>query len=142
MSLLRALSALTKFASDIHSEHGHLGCCIAKTTSQHHQFGVYISQGAINNNYFVVTSAIKLGWMKANQPLKIKLPTGAEFDTIAVAPNRLKERGKIGAFYKAAKVKAGDKFEVEEISPGVWEIKKGHKRSPTLPQARARRSRL
>lgn len=122
--LTQGAKRLTKLEGDVHAEHGRLGCCVAKTTSQHHQFSVYISQGAINNNYFVVTSAIKLGWMKANQPLKVKLPTGVEFDTIAVAPNRLKERGKIGAFYKAVKVKAGDKFDVEELNPGVWEIKK------------------
>ncbi len=122
-TLNQTAKRLTNMETEIQSEHGRIGCCASATPGSKH-FSITVSQGALDYHYFVVTPALKAGLMKPNQPIKIKLPTGVEFQTVALMPNRLKERGKIGAFFQQAKVKAGDVLNVKEVSPDVWEVKK------------------
>jgi hypothetical protein len=62
--------------------------------------------------------------MKPDHVITIKLPTGVEFKTTAVAPNRLRERGKVAAFFEEAKVQPEDVLNIEQTSADVWQVSK------------------
>jgi hypothetical protein len=120
----RFAKRLVSIQEEIHQEHSRLGCCAYQpNTSGRKRFDVAITDGALTHKYFVVTPALRAGWMKLNQPITVVLPDGKQFNTVPVF-NRLKERGEIGGLFEKSSVKAGDVFDVEETAPSTWVISK------------------
>lgn len=87
---------------------------------------VEVTQGMINQNLLTLSDAIKRGQIKAGEVLNITaLPSGDIFVTeLLEAGNKLRERGKIGKFYRDAAVHAGDVVMLREVTPGRWELRK------------------
>lgn len=86
---------------------------------------VSITQGAINQNLLTLTDARKRGLLRSGEHFKIRFPDGEELETELIQPgNKLRERGRIGAFYRHQEVHVGDYVILAEIEPGVWTLTK------------------
>ena len=84
-----------------------------------------VTQGEINQNLLTLTDARRRGLIRIGEPFKIRLPDGQLFETELVHPgNKLRERGRIGEFYRQHKIKPGDNVLLEEIEPGLWTLNK------------------
>ena len=91
------------------------------------EFAIDVSQGMINQNLLTLTEQVKRGMIHIGERLMIEtVPSGDRFETDLIASgNKLRERGKIAKFYRDAGVRAGDVVTLTELSPGVWQLKKG-----------------
>ena len=90
------------------------------------QLPIEVTQGMINENLLTLSRHVKSGKIKVGEQLIIEpLPSGKLFQTVLLRQGKkLRERGKIASFYRAANVKAGDYVLLTEISPGRWTLKK------------------
>lgn len=90
------------------------------------EIAVEISQGMINQNLLTLTDAVKKGLIRLSEKMVIEtLPSGNTFETELMANgNKLRERGKIGKFYREAAVRAGDAIVLREVTPGRWQLRK------------------
>jgi hypothetical protein len=83
-----------------------------------------VTYGSIDNNYLLVTRALDDRVLKASETLDVHVPaTGESFATGIYTRNKhLDERHKVGRFFRATGVKAGDFVLLEEIAPGKWRL--------------------
>lgn len=90
------------------------------------EIAVEISQGMINQNLLTLTDAVKKGLIRVGEKMVIETqPNGTILETQLLANgNKLRERGKIGRFYREAAVQAGDTIVLRELTPGRWELRK------------------
>ncbi|MBP6507072.1 MAG: hypothetical protein KA257_05860 [Opitutaceae bacterium] len=87
-------------------------------------FTIEISQGMINQNLLTLTDAKKRGLVRDGEKFRIELPDGTSFATELCDPgNKLRERGLIRKLYNDAKLAAGDKVVMAEMSRGVWKLR-------------------
>jgi hypothetical protein len=91
------------------------------------ELAIDVTQGMINQNLLTLTDHIKRGMLRPGEKLNVEtVPTGDCFETELLASgNKLKERGKIGKFYREVGVHAGDVVVLREITPGIWQLAKG-----------------
>ena len=107
----------------------------AKTIKRARKIRTPVTQGEINQNLLTLTDARKRGLIRIGEPLKIRLPDGQQFETELVHPgNKLRERGRIGEFYRQNKIKPGDHILLEETEPGVWTLSKEASSITPTPQ--------
>lgn len=85
-----------------------------------------ITEGMKKQNLLTLTEAIKQGKVRVGEHFAIEaLPSRDRFETVLLASgNKLRERGKIGKFYRDAGVQAGDSVLLKEVTPGRWELLK------------------
>jgi hypothetical protein len=88
---------------------------------------IEVSQGMISQNLLTMTMPLRRGLVKVGEELIIEpLPKGERFKTDVMQPgNKLRERGKIGKFYRDAGVQAGDYVILREVALGQWQLQKG-----------------
>ncbi|CAA6677363.1 MULTISPECIES: hypothetical protein [unclassified Lentimonas] len=87
------------------------------------QITVKLTDGMIKQSLLTLTKAKKLGLIRVGEPMRIQTSDGAPFDTTVVEPgNRLKERGRVKAYYDQWELKAGDDLILEELERGVWRM--------------------
>jgi hypothetical protein len=91
------------------------------------EFVIEISQGMINQNLLTLTEQVKRGLIRVGEKLIVEtIPSGDRFETeLMPSGNKLQERGRIGRFYRDCGVRAGDVVLLTEITPGLWQLKKG-----------------
>ena len=87
---------------------------------------VEVTQGMINQNLLTLTDHVRWGRIRAGEDLIIEAqPSGARFRTDLVENgNKLRERGKIGQFYREAGVHAGEFVVLTETAPQRWTLRK------------------
>jgi hypothetical protein len=84
---------------------------------------IQITEGMLRQSLLSMTAAKKAGVVKLGEQFKIHLPSGEELATELINPgNKLRERGRIQAFYKAKGVKEGDYVVLTEFEKGVWKM--------------------
>jgi hypothetical protein len=84
---------------------------------------VEVSRGMREQSLLSLTAAKKRGIVDVDEELEIVVPDGTSFKTKIVSPgNRLRERGRIKAFYEAEDVSADDVIILEEIEPKKWKL--------------------
>jgi hypothetical protein len=91
------------------------------------EFAIEVSQGMINQNLLTLTEQVKRGMIRVGERLIIEtVPDGDRFETeLLASSNKLRERGRIGRFYRSAGVQPGDVVVLGEVTPGLWQLKKG-----------------
>ena len=91
------------------------------------EFAIEVSQGMINQNVLTLTEQVKRGMIRVGERLIIEtVPDGDRFETeLLASSNKLRERGRIGRFYRSAGVQPGDVVVLGEVTPGLWQLKKG-----------------
>lgn len=96
-----------------------------KNPTRLRKISIRVTQGMLNQNLLTLTDACRQGIVHRGETFQIEtLPNNGKINTTLLrAGNRLKQRGKIAAFYQAANVKPGDNVEMTEISPGSWQLK-------------------
>lgn len=100
---------------------------VVDTKSSLRQFSIEITKGMINQSLLSLTHPRKLGLIEHGEKMTIKPPIGKEFTTEVLAiGNRLKERGRIGAFYDHAGVEPEDRLILKEAKPGYWRLSIDH----------------
>jgi hypothetical protein len=101
------------------------------------EFSIEITKGMINQSLLTLTQPKKLGLIEHGEKMTIKTPVGNEFSTEVLAiGNRLKERGRIGAFYEHAKVEPQDRVILKETKPGYWRLSVDHAHRERIKAAR------
>jgi len=86
---------------------------------------VTVTDGMIRQNLLTLTDAIKRRAIGVGDKLAVETPNGDQFETILLETgNKLRERGKIGKFYRDFNVRAGDVVLLREITPGRWLLQK------------------
>jgi hypothetical protein len=87
---------------------------------------VEVTDGDIRQNLLKLTPHIKCGRVKIGEPMEIEtIPYGDHFHTeVCEKGNKLRERGKVGQFYRAANVRAGDSVLLTEVAAGRWTLEK------------------
>jgi hypothetical protein len=105
-------------ANNVPSTHG--------TEKYRRKLYVHVSQGMINQNLLTLTDNVKRGKIRVGDIMNIEVqPSGDRFQSeVLVNGNKLKERGKIGRFYKDARVREGDYVVLCETDPGRWIMRK------------------
>lgn len=103
-----------------------MGVALRLASGGGRQIRVEVTQGMINQNLVTLSDAIKRGQIKVGEVLNITvLPSQDIFVTeLLEAGNKLRERGRVGKFYRDAGVHAGDVVMLREITPGRWELRK------------------
>lgn len=97
----------------------------AKTGRRLRKIRTPVTQGEINQSLLTLTDARKRGLIRIGELFKIRLPDGQQFETELVHPgNKLRERGRIGEFYRQYSIKPGDYILLEEIEAGLWALTK------------------
>lgn len=85
------------------------------------QIGIFVTEGMISISALSLTHAVKQGVLHRGQALRVTLPNGQSFETTIDSPgNRLKERGKIAAFFKMEGVTPNTWVYLKEYSRGEW----------------------
>jgi hypothetical protein len=91
------------------------------------EFSIEVTKGMLNQSLLTLTQPKKLGLIQHGEKMTIRPPVGKEFTTVVLPiGNRLKERGRIGAFYEHAKVGAQDRVILKETKPGYWRMTIDH----------------
>jgi hypothetical protein len=87
---------------------------------------IKLTQGMINQNLLTLTQARRNGIVQLGETFRIEaLPNHRNFvTTLERVGNKLRERGFIAEFYRAAGMQAGDIVEMIEVSPGSWQLKR------------------
>jgi hypothetical protein len=94
-----------------------------KSTTGLRTIMITVSQGMINQNLLTLSSAKAEGIVEIGEKFKVLLPDGTKFETDLCEPgNKLRERGLIRRFYRAAEVEDGDQVVLIETSPGSWKL--------------------
>lgn len=90
------------------------------------QLPIEVTGGMIRNNLLTLAPYVRRGKIKVGEELIIEaLPSGERFQTVLLEQGKkLRARGEIASFYRAAKVKDGDHVLLTEVSPGRWTLKK------------------
>jgi hypothetical protein len=84
---------------------------------------VEITEGMLNQSLLSLTKAKKMGTVRVEERFVIQPPEGAPFETkLLRVGNRLKERGRIGAFYENEKLEDLDRVILEETKPKHWKL--------------------
>jgi len=99
---------------------------------------VEITQGMINQNLLVLTDAVNRGIVNVGETLALEcMPSGERFSTEVIEQGKkLRERGAIGRFYAAARVRAGDCVKLSEVGPRRWRLERLSGASPSAQQDR------
>lgn len=101
------------------------GASVATTNRRLRKIRTSVTQGEINQNLLTLTDPRKRGLIRIGEQFKIRLPDGQRFETDLVHPgNKLRERGRIGEFYRQYKIKPGDNILLEETESGIWTLRK------------------
>ena len=87
---------------------------------------VEVTDGDIRQNLLKLTPHIKCGRVKIGEAMEIEtIPNRDHFHTeVCEKGNKLRERGKVGQFYRAANVSAGDSVLLTEVAAGRWTLEK------------------
>lgn len=105
-----------------------------KTSKRLRKIRTSVTQGEINQNLLTLTDARKRGLIRTGEQFRIRLADGRQFETELVYPgSKLRERGRIGEFYRQYKIKPGDHILLEETEPGVWTLAKEPAAAPDSP---------
>ena len=90
---------------------------------------VEVTEGMLRQSLLSLTRAKKANLVKVGEQFTIRLPGGEEFTTELIEPgNKLRERGRLRAFYEEHCVKPGDHVLLTEIEKGVWRLEVGARR--------------
>lgn len=97
-----------------------------QTNGSLRELPIEVTAGMIRRQLMTLTPHVNRGKIKAGEQFIIEaLPSGERFQTeLLEQGNRLRERGKIGRFYKDAKVNEGDYVLLSEVALGRWTLKK------------------
>lgn len=107
------------------------------------EFSIEVTKGMINQNLLSLTQPKKIGLIAHGEKMVIKPPVGKEFSTEVLAiGNRLKERGRIGAFYEHANVEPGDRIILKETKSGFWRLSLDHAHRERMNAARKAASQI
>ena len=100
---------------------------------------IEVTQGMINQNLITLTEHVNAGRIRPKIEIRIEAkPSGELFCTELLADgNRLRERGAIARFYRDARVRAGDRVLLAEVSGDRWTLEK-IQRNTSIPQASVR----
>jgi hypothetical protein len=99
------------------------GTALKGTDTKLRRISLEVSAGMLNQSLLTLTKAKKLGVVSVGEKFAIETPTGAPFETTLLrVGNRLKERGRIGAFYEDQKVEELDRIILEEVKPKHWKL--------------------
>jgi len=102
---------------------GSLNICNSKNKGGLRTIKIEITDGMIRQSLLSMTDAKKRGLVKVGEQFQLKMPGGLAFETELIEPgNKLRERGRIKAFYDEHKIKPGDFVVLKEIEPGTWDI--------------------
>jgi uncharacterized protein (DUF3084 family) len=103
--------------------------------SNAHRMVIEVTQGMINQNLLTLTDHVRVGRIRPGAELKIEAkPSGRRFSTDLLSNgNRLRERGEIASFYRDARVRAGDRVLLTEVSPNHWTLEKFQRADPIPP---------
>lgn len=100
------------------------------------QFFVEVTEGMLKNSLLTLTKPKKQGLVQHGEEMTIHMPFGREFTTeILPIGNRLRERGKIAAFYEHEKVVSGERVLLKETKPGHWRLTVDHQYRARLKEA-------
>jgi len=106
-----------------------------------------VTEGMLRQSLLSMTRAKKANLVKVGEQFTITVPSGEQFTTDLIDPgNKLRERGRIRAFYEAHQIKAGDHVVLKETEKNRWtmEVVQRHKvldellgevEAPTTPEA-------
>lgn len=87
------------------------------------RISVDITEGMLNQSLLTLTKAKKMGIVRVDERFVIQPPEGAPFETkLLRVGNRIKERGRIGAFYEDEKIEDLDRVILEETKPKHWKL--------------------
>ncbi|MGH8092261.1 MAG: AAA domain-containing protein [Chthoniobacterales bacterium] len=87
---------------------------------------IRVTQGMINQNLLVLTDWVNRGVVNVGETLAIEcVSSGERFSTEVIEQGKkLRERGAIGRFYAAARVRAGNRVRMSEFAPRRWRLEK------------------
>jgi hypothetical protein len=97
-----------------------------RTPGARRELRVPVTQGMISQSLLTLAEAVKRGEIRVGERLSIEaLPSRDRFQTELLASGKkLRERGRIGKFYRDAAVHAGDVVLLTERTPGQWQLQK------------------
>ena len=87
---------------------------------------VQVTGGMIRQRLLLLTEHVQHRQINVGEKLEITADASREkFTTVLLKDYKLRERGAIGQFYRAANVREGDVVVLIETAPGKWALTKG-----------------